>query len=87
MKFAATFYDMLLIINIPELEGIKDFSEWMWVDVDDLQKDQTTLIRRTICNKPTFLLPLNHFKPISEITKRKLNEPANSNAIPTTPAE
>ena len=85
MKFAAQFYDVFFIINIPELDGIKGFSEWMWVNVEDLQKDQTTLIRRTICDKPTFLLPLNLFKPLSEITKRKLNEPANSNAIPTTP--
>jgi len=84
MNVAAQFYDVYFIINIPELQGVDGFSDWMWLNVDDLQKDRTTLIKRNIWEKPTFLLPLNLFKPLSEITERKLNDPANINAIPTT---
>ena len=67
--------------------NMEGFSDWMWLNVDDLHESSATLIKRQVSNKPTFLLPLNLFKPLSEITKRKLNEPANSNAIPATPAE
>ena len=84
MNVAAQFYDVFFVINIPELRGIKDFSDWMWLNVDDLQESRTALIKRQVCEKPTFLLPLNLFKPLSEITKRMLNEPANTNAAPAT---
>ena len=84
MNVAAQFYEVFFVINIPELEGIKDFSDWMWLNVDDLQESRTTLIKRQVCGKPTFLLPLNLFKPLSEITKRTLNEPANTNTAPAT---
>ena len=84
MNVAAQFYEVFFVINIPELEGIKDFSDWMWLNVDDLQESLTALIKRQVCGKPTFLLPLNLFKPLSEITKRMLNEPANTNTAPAT---
>ena len=86
MNVAAQFYDVFFVINISELENMEGFSDWMWLNVDDLHESSATLIKRQVSNKPTFLLPLNLFKPLSEITKRKLNEPANNNTIPTTPA-
>jgi hypothetical protein len=84
MNLAAQFYDVFFVIHIPELEGIEGFSSWMWLNVDDLQKDTTTLIKRTVWETPTFLLPLNLFQSLSEITKRTLDEPANSNTEPST---
>jgi hypothetical protein len=82
MNVAAQFYDVFFVIHIPELEGIEGFSSWMWLNVDELHKDTTTLIKRTVWETPTFLLPLNLFKPVSEITKRTLDEPSNTNAPP-----
>jgi len=82
MNVAAQFYEVFFIIHSPELEGIEGFSSWMWLNVDDLRKDTTTLIKRTVWEKPTFLLPLDLFRPLSEITKRTLDAPANSNTPP-----
>ena len=84
MNLAAQFYDVFFVIHVPELEGIDGFSSWMWLNTNDLRKDTTTLIKRTVWDKPTFLLPLNLFKPLSEITKRTLDEPSNTNAPPET---
>ena len=84
MNVAAQFYDVFFVIHIPELEDIEGFSSWMWLNTDDLRKETTTLIKRTVWEKPTFLLPLNLFRPLSEITKRTLDEPSNTNAPPKT---
>lgn len=85
MSLAAQFYDVFFVMHVPELDGVEGFSEWMWINVDDLQEQQTTLLKRKVCNTPTFLLPLNIFKPLSAIMKRNLiDEPANTNAAPTT---
>ena len=85
MNVAAQFYDVFFVIHVPELEDIEGFSSWMWLNTNDLRKDTTTLIKRTVWETPTFLLPLNLFKSLSEITKRTLDEPANSNTeLPTT---
>ena len=84
MNLAAQFYDVFFAIHVPELEGVNGFSNWMWLNVDELHKDKTTLIKRTVWETPTFLLPLNLFQPIFEITKRTLDEPSNTNASPKT---
>jgi hypothetical protein len=81
MNLAAQFYDVFFVIHVPELEG---FSSWMWLNTDDLRRDTTNLIKRTVVGTETFLLPLNLFQPLSEITKRTLDEPSNINAPPTT---
>jgi len=86
MNVVAQFYDVFFVIHVPELEYIDGFSSWMWLNVDDLRKDATSLIKRTVSGTQTFLLPLNLFKPLSEITKRMLDEPANSNTEPPTKA-
>ena len=84
MNLAAQFYDVFFVIHVPELEGIDGFSNWMWLSVADLHKDTTRLIKRTVWETPTFLLPLTLFRPIPEITKRTLDEPSNTNAEPPT---
>jgi|TARA_R110002072_G_scaffold243963_1_gene403332 hypothetical protein len=84
MNVALQFYDVFFVIHVPELEDLEGFSSWMWLNTNDLRKDTTTLIKRTVWDKPTFLLPLNLFKPLSEITKRTLDEPSNTNAPPET---
>ena len=84
MNIAAQFYDVFFVINIPELEEVEGFHHWMWLNVDNLKKDSTTLIKRRIWDKPTFLLPLNLFQPLSEITKRPLNGNANEDTPPPT---
>ena len=84
MNVAAQFYGVFFVIHVPELEDTEGFSSWMWLNTNDLRKDTTTLIKRTVWDKPTFLLPLNLFKPLSEITKRTLDEPSNTNAPPKT---
>ena len=66
MNLAAQFYDVFFVIHVPELEG---FSSWMWLNTDDLRRDTTNLIKRTVVGTETFLLPLNLFQPLSEITK------------------
>ena len=86
MNVVAQFYDVFFVIHVPELEYIDGFSSWMWLNVDDLSKDATSLIKRTVSETMTFLLPLNLFRPLSEITKRTLDEPANSNTEPPTTA-
>ena len=85
MNVASQFYDVFFIINLPELNGIDGFHDWMWLNIDQIKPERATLIKRRICDKPTFLLPLNIFQPLSEMTKRTLNEPANTNAASTTP--
>lgn len=84
MNLAAQFYDVFFVIHVPELERIEGFSSWMWLNTDDLRRNKTNLIKRTVVGTETFLLPLNLFQPISDITKRKVNEPANTNTSPTT---
>ena len=82
MNVAAQFFDVFFVIKCSELEDIDGFSSWMQLNVDDLRKDATSLIKRTVNGTQTFLLPLNLFKPLSEITKRTLDEPSNTNAPP-----
>ena len=84
MKVAAIHFNVFFVINIKELEKVNGFSDWLWVNLDDLQERKVTLLKRRICDKPTFLLPLNLFTPLSEITKRPINEPANTDIAPTT---
>ena len=84
MNLAAQFYDVFFVIHVPELERIEGFSSWMWLNTDDLRRNKTNLIKRTVVGTETFLLPLNLFQPLSEITKRTLDEPSNINAPPTT---
>ena len=86
MNVAAQFFDVFFVIKCSELEDIDGFSSWMQLNVDDLREDATSLIKRTVSGTQTFLLPLNLFKPLSEITKRMLDEPANSNTEPPTKA-
>ena len=84
MNVALQFYDVFFVIHVPELEDIEGFSSWMWLNTDDLRRDTTNLIKRTVVGTETFLLHLNLFQPLSEITKRTLDEPSNINAPPTT---
>ena len=74
MNEAAAFYNVIFAINIPELEGYSEqgFHEWMWVNVDDLNEDKTPLIKRILVGKKTFRLPLNLFKPLTELTERNV---------------
>lgn len=84
MNVAAQFYDVFFIINLPELENVNGFHGWMWLNTEDLKKGTTTLLKRNVWEKPTFLIPLNLFRPLPEIVKRTLNEPANSNTATAT---
>ena len=84
MNVASQFYDVFFVIHLPDLEGIEGFHSWMWLNIDQLKPERAMLIKRRVCDKPPFLLPLNLFQPLSEITKRNLNEPANTNTASTT---
>lgn len=86
MNVASQFYEVFFIINLPELNGIDGFHDWMWLNIDQLKPERATLIKRRVCDKPTFLLPLNLFRPLSKITKRTLKELANINFASTTEA-
>ena len=79
MNVARKFYDVILVINLPELANT--FHEWMFIDIDDLKEEKTTLIKRQILDKPTFLLPLSLFKPLYQLRK-KTYEPANNDYEP-----
>ena len=83
MNIASQFYDVFFVIHVPELTDIKGFHDWMWVSVDNLKETITPMIKRKIRGKPTFLLPLNNFKPLSEITRKRINDASNSNFDPT----
>lgn len=80
MKMAAGFYDVFFVIHTPDLTEQPDFSDWLWLNVDDLK--QIELIRRTVSGKKVFLLPLNLFQPLSTLKKEPLNEPANHDPAP-----
>lgn len=84
MNVAAQFYDVFFIINLPELENVNGFHNWMWLNTLDLKKSTTKLFKRNVWEKPTFLIPLNLFRPLPEIVKRTLNEAANSNTATAT---
>jgi len=79
MNVARKFYDVILVINLPELANT--FHEWMFINIDDLKEEKTTLIKRQILNKPTFLLPLSLFEPLYQLRK-KIYEPANNDYEP-----
>ena len=83
MNTAARFSEVFFVIQIPELAEIDGFHEWMVVNVDDLQEERTSLLKRHIAGKPTFVLPLDLFQPLSDLKKRPLNEPAITTAPPT----
>jgi len=83
MNVASRFYDVILVVHLPELEGT--FHEWIQVSIEKLSPDHTTLIKRTILDKPTFLLPLTLFEPLHQLRK-KVYEPANADTEPTGPA-
>ena len=86
MNVASQFYEVFFIINLPELDGLESFHDWMWLNIDQLKPKRVTLIKRRVCDKPTFLLPLNLFRPLFKITKRTLKELANINFASTTEA-
>lgn len=75
LNTARKFYDVILVINLPELADT--FNEWMFINIDDLKEEKTTLIKRRILDKPTFLLPLSLFKPLYQLRK-KIHEPTNN---------
>ena len=86
MNVASQFYEVFFIINLTGLDGLDGFHDWMWLNIDQLKPEWATLIKRRVCDKPTFLLPLNLFRPLSKITKRTLKELANINFASTTEA-
>ena len=79
MNVVSQFSDVFFVICLTDLNGFEGFHSWMWLNIDQLKPERTKLIKRRVCDKATFLLPLNLFQPLSEITKRTLNEPANTN--------
>lgn len=83
MNVANAYYDVFFVIHVPELTDINGFHDWMWVSVDNLKETITPMIKRKIRGKPTFLLPLNNFKPLSEITRKRIHDASNSNLDPT----
>ena len=82
MNVANQFYDVYFVIYAPELTGINNFHDWMWIGVDQLHESINPLIKRKINGKPTFLVPLNIFHPMQEITRKAMNATANSNSCP-----
>ena len=86
MNVASQFYDVFIVIHLLDKEGVEGFHSWMWLNIDQLKPERAMLIKRRVCDKPTFLLPLNLFQPLSEITKRTLNEPADTNVASANPA-
>jgi hypothetical protein len=80
MNEANRFFDIIFVVHLPELKDT--FHEWLFVSVGDLKPETTTLIKRQIMGKPTFLLPLTLFQPIYQLRK-KVYEPANADVAPT----
>lgn len=81
MKIASQFFDVFFVIHTPEIADVDGFGEWLWVKFDDLSS--TELYRRRMPNgKKAFVLPLNLFRPLSELVKESLHEPANIDAPP-----
>jgi hypothetical protein len=62
MQQASQFYQhVVLVVECSTLD------RFIWLHVADLDPANIDLIKRQVCGKPTFLLPLHLFKPISEI--------------------
>jgi hypothetical protein len=81
MKVASQFFDVFFVIHTPEVADVDGFGEWLWVKFDDLSS--TELYRRCMPNgKKAFVLPINLFRPLSELAKDPQHEPANIDAPP-----
>lgn len=80
MKVASQFFDIFFVIHAPEVAEVDGFGEWLWINFDDLR--DTELYRRSSSGKKVFVLPLNLFRPLSELAKDPLHEPANIDAPP-----
>lgn len=77
MNVANQFYDVFFVIHVSGLEGLADYSDWMWVKVDNLKEPVRPLIKREVCEKPTFLIPLNLFRPLSQLLDRAIHPLVN----------
>ena len=75
MQKSAKFFHVRFVIKLPD-------GQWLWLDVDDLHESRVSLLKREVNGKKTFLIPLELFHPMSEFTKVRINEPANTNAPP-----
>jgi len=82
MNVANQFYDVFFVIHLPELTSVDGFHDWMWISVDSMKEQENPLIKRKIRGKPTFLVPLNFFYPLSDIKRKSHNAIANSNSTP-----
>ena len=78
MRKAHRHYDVHFVIYLPELEGQPELSPWQWVNFRDLTEDRVNLLKRTVCEKPTYLLPLHLFRPLADLGRT----PANAIAAP-----
>lgn len=83
MNVANQFYDVFFVIHLPELTTVEGFHDWMWLSVDSIREQEKPLLKRDIRGKPTFLLPLNIFHPLSELKMETPNAAANTNSEPT----
>ena len=81
MKGAHSFHDVFFVIHLPEFSDVPDVPDWAYVTVEELI--HTELIKRTIRDKPAFLIPFSLFRPLSEISKGTPYEAANTNTAPT----
>jgi hypothetical protein len=82
MNTASVYHKVFFVIYSPEMANVGGYGPWIYVDVDDLREERNPLIKRTILQKPTFILPLTLFKSIHELRNTAI-EPANTNAPPT----
>lgn len=67
MNIAAKFYNVYFVINVPNLENVENYDSWLWLNIDEIHESKIKLLKRRISQKPTFLIPLKLFKPISNL--------------------
>ena len=82
MERASAFKPTIFVIRCPDLETLDGYCEWMWVDIRDLSKDRISLLKRTVNDKPTFLLPINLFQPLSTLPSKEFDYAPHQNPAP-----
>lgn len=87
MERASSFKPTIFVIRCPDLEALDGYCEWMWVDIRDLEKDRISLLKRTVNDKPTFLLPIDLFQPLSTLPSKEFDYAPHQNPAPFQPPQ
>ncbi|MBB3711574.1 hypothetical protein FHS00_001145 [Limimaricola variabilis] len=76
-RAAAFFPAVLLVVYCETLAHLPGYSPFSYVNAEDLREKRTELRKRKVSGKPTFLLPLELFRPIAHLLEEPVLPPAS----------